>query len=145
LRDSGDIYPTQEGCNPREQATLQVSDIGSGGRQDVPPAGQGTVIELTPSHLAFGKERVGYTSEPPIVTPTNTASQPLSNIGISFEGQDATEFTENDNCKNGVPGGGQCKIRVRFAPISKGSKKANLQVSCGSDSARPVPLRGSGT
>ena len=137
--------PKQDGRDNPEQATLQVSENGPTGGQDVPLSGQGTVIKLTPSRLDFGKVRVGHSSKPQMVTLINTGGYTLNSIKVSFGGKDAADFSENDNCANGVPAGGQCNIRVRFAPTSKGSKAADLLVNSDYDSARPASLRGSGT
>ena len=75
---------------------------------------------------------------------TNSSGQRLTHIDIQLSGDNASEFSQTNNCGKKLDDGDSCTISVTFAPTSAGPKSATMRVhtSAGEES---VILTGTGT
>ena len=86
-------------------------------------------ITLAPTTLDFGSQPVGVTSSAKSVTVSNTGSVSLAISQISTS---TWQFAEQSTCPfspSTLPAGTSCNISVTFAPSSRGSVSASLQIS----------------
>lgn len=104
-----------------------------------------TPAVLTPTGINFGNQGVGSRSAPQIVVLANANSSTLPIKGITISGADHTSFNQTNNCGTTLPAGGNCKIKVTFAPKQEGQRNASLDVSYqGFGSLVSAALAGSG-
>jgi hypothetical protein len=76
--------------------------------------------------LNFGNQQVNTPSSLQVtITNSGNVLVPVSSIKIM---QANNDFTEADNCSNGIAAGGNCKITVTFKPSQKGRINASLIV-----------------
>jgi hypothetical protein len=126
--------------------TLSVADDAKGNPQTVSLSGTGTVVQLSPSGINFGDQKVGTKSAAVPVRLTNVGTTKLDISQIAITGADAGDFAEANNCGTSVPPGGSCTIKVTFKPTAKGQRSASLAVSDdGGGSPQMVALSGTGT
>ena len=113
-----------------KSASLVVSYEGEGGPQFVPLSGTGTAVKLSPEGLDFGDQKVGTESRPMTISLTNLGATTLSISSIQLVGADTQDFVQGEtyNCRNSLPAGHSCKIKIRFMPTAKGSRSASVQV-----------------
>jgi Abnormal spindle-like microcephaly-assoc'd, ASPM-SPD-2-Hydin len=134
--------------NPTDKGTrtgdVTINDDAADNPQVIALTGTGTVVQLTPSSLDFGNQRVGTISRPKTVILTNTGSTPLSVHGINITGTDFSDFAETSTCRSSVPAHTSCEIHVRFGPSDTGTRKASLKVLHDGGGEQPVRLRGTG-
>lgn len=129
-----------------ESGALAVFDDAKSSPQSVKLSGIGTVVELSPLGINFGNQAVGTKSSPAPVLLTNTGKTPLAIHQIFFGGKDLGDFSQANDCGTSVPAGGHCTINVTFAPQTKGSRSASLEISDnGGASPQKVALSGKGT
>jgi Abnormal spindle-like microcephaly-assoc'd, ASPM-SPD-2-Hydin/Beta-propeller repeat len=105
-----------------------------------------TGVILSPSTLNFGKQVVGVTSQPFIVTLANLTGSPLTVSKFSFVGANSADFAvANSNCAV-VAIGATCSIAVTFTPSITGTETATMSVM-DSDASSPqiIQLTGTGT
>ncbi|HEY2822860.1 MAG TPA: SBBP repeat-containing protein [Candidatus Acidoferrum sp.] len=108
--------------------------------------GLATGVVLSPSTLNFGKQVVGVTSQPFIVTLANLTGSALTVSKFSFIGANGADFEEaNSNC-GVVAIGATCSIAVTFTPSITGTETATMSVM-DSDPSTPqtIQLIGTGT
>jgi len=113
-------------------------------------SGLSTAMQLSPSELNFGDQKVGTTSVPQQVTVTNFSGSAiaLKEIGIGAIGQKTgfKDFHETNTCGTQIAAGSSCTISVIFAPISRGGLGATVFVDVvGGANPAPVVLFGTGT
>lgn len=97
---------------------------------------------LSPTSLAFGNQAVGSTSQPQIVTLSNTGSAALSITSIAAAG----DFAETNNCGNSLAASGNCAINVTFKPTASGTRTGNLNtIDNAMGSPQMVSLTGIGS
>jgi hypothetical protein len=138
-----DFNPTAKGP---ASGKLSVTDDAQGSPQTVALSGIGTVVQLSPSGINFGDQKVGTKSTAVPVQLTNVGTTTLSISQITITGADAGDFAETNNCGTSVPAGGSCTIKIAFKPTAKGQRSANLAVSDdGGGSPQMVALAGTGT
>jgi len=126
--------------------TLTITDNATDSPQTVSLTGVGTVVELSPAVLNFGPKEVGTTTQPRIVTVTNTGSTTLSISGIGIGGRDFGDFSEVSACGSSLPAGASCTIKVRFSPKAQGQRQASLDITDnGGGGSQEVRLGGTGT
>ena len=150
----GSSLPAGESCtiritfNPTDKGIrtgdVTITDDAGDSPQVISLAGTGTVVQLTPSSLSFGRQRVGTISRPKTVILTNTGSTPLSIHGIAITGTDFGDFVETTTCGSSVPAHTSCEIDVRFAPSDTGTRTASMKVQHDGGGEQPVRLRGTG-
>ena len=125
--------------------TVTITDDAANSPQIVALTGTGTVVELSPTSVNFGDQKVGTVSHPQSVTLTNTGSTPLSIRGIGIVGSNFSDFVETTTCGSSVPANSSCSIDVRFAPTATGPRTASVKVRHDGGGAEPVDLTGTGT
>jgi hypothetical protein len=126
-------------------AALVILDNTSKGSNTINLSGYGTTaVSLSPKSLHFGQIPVGQKSAPMAVTLTNLGVT-LTINSISIGGQNASSFTETNNCGNSVAMNSSCTISVTFGPTSGGNKLAKIEIA-DSDPTSPqtVSLAGTG-
>jgi hypothetical protein len=125
---------------------LSVTDDAIGSPQKVALSGTGTVVQLSPSGINFGDQKVGTKSPVVPVTLTNVGTTTLAISKIAITGVDANDFLQTNNCGKSVLAGSSCTIKVRFKPTAKGQRSASLAISDnGGGSPQKVALTGNGT
>jgi hypothetical protein len=125
---------------------LSVTDNAKGSPQTVALSGTGTVVQLSPSAINFGDQRVGTKSAAVPVQLTNVGTTTLSITGIAINGTDAQDFSETNNCGSSLKAGASCTIKVTFKPTAKGQRSASVAISDdGGGSPQMVGLVGTGT
>jgi len=93
-------------------------------------------ISVTPKSVNLGSVSVGITSAPKTVTVKNTGISDLTVNAIAFEGANASEFSETNNCTT-VSDKNSCTISVTLTPTSAGTKTATMNISS-NDPNKPV-------
>ncbi|MGA8762970.1 MAG: choice-of-anchor D domain-containing protein [Candidatus Sulfotelmatobacter sp.] len=109
---------------------VTISDSASSKPQVVEVLGQATALQLSPTALNFGDQKVGTTSTPQqiVVTNRSSISITLTSWGIGIDG---SEFSETDNCKSRLAAGATCTMMVTFAPQKTGSGSGTVYVDVG--------------
>jgi phospholipase C len=112
---------------------LTITDSDPSSPQTVNLTGTGTYVDLPIFNpgLVFSQITLGSSSQQR-VTLTNTASSPLTISQIQTIG----DYSETDNCGNGLGAGASCQITVNFVPTASGVRVGNL-VIWDSDPASP--------
>src|SRR5262249_41563231 len=90
------------------------------------------VVSLTPATKDFTTADVNTTSAAQLFTLINNSASSTGTLSASLTGTDSGQFAlSNDVCSGGslAAAGGQCTIRVAFAPTSIGVKSAALTVT----------------
>jgi Ca2+-binding RTX toxin-like protein len=108
----------------------------------------GSAASVTPgTGLAFGNQRLNVTSSTLLATVTNTGTAPVTLMGASISGPEATLFSlpAPVGCTNVVLQVGlSCTVTVDFRPTSAGPKSATLSVTRTGGPAMTIPLTGNG-
>jgi hypothetical protein len=132
----------------QQTATLQIMDNAPGSPQ--PVSLKALVINprvsFSPVNLAFGTVKHGASSTLNVVL-SNPGTTSLSLTSIKVAGNNATAFTQTNNCGSSLAAGAKCTIAVKFAPSTTGSFSANLTVVDNAQSGagtQTVPLSGKG-
>ena len=129
-----------------ESAQIAITDNGGGSPQIVQLIGGGTFVNIQPTSLNFGNQKVGTTSGVMTIKLTNTETKPISINSIMITGTNSGDFAQTNNCPPSLFTGANCTISVTFTPTAKGSRKADV---CINDSAGSSPqlvsLSGTGT
>jgi hypothetical protein len=103
-------------------------------------------VLLNPEAMHFGRQRVGTTSAVRVVYVVNVGGAPLTVTTVAITGLDPGDFAESDRCTDaniGLTGG--CAIRVRFTPLTTGTRSATLVIVDNvPGSPQAVPLSGQG-
>jgi hypothetical protein len=138
-----DFHPKFKGLT---RGVLTITDNAPGSPQKVPLKGIGTYVQLVPAKLSFADQKVGTKSKPEKITLTNKGSVTVHITSLGITGADAGDFSETNNCGKSVASGKSCTITVRFAPLVKGLRSADVSVyDDGGGSPQLVPLSGTGT
>ncbi len=100
------------------------------------------VVSISPSSYNFGSQAVGTTSPPEAIDLTNTGGAALTISSITASG----DFSQTNNCGDGLGSGASCTINVTFTPSQTGARSGAITVS---DNASPatqtISLTGTGT
>jgi hypothetical protein len=93
--------------------------------------GVGPGLTVSPLVLDFGPVPIGETSDPQMVTISNTGMSTLTNFA---GGGVIPPFSAVQNCAGGVPPGESCQYTFRFAPTAKGrfATTSNSSTNAGS-------------
>lgn len=115
-----------------KSARLALFGEGDGGTM-VMLSGEGIapLATLSPSAMDFGRQAVGTRSSGRYLTVANDGSAPLELDGVTIVGADLDQFRlASDACTGAVlDPGGECLLRVRFAPDSAGAMAAALRIT----------------
>lgn len=101
--------------------------------------GGSPIVSFSASSLAFGNEEEGSTSEPLLITLTNTGTAPLTitNIAVS------ANFAETTTCGATLAAGANCAINVTLAPNTTGSLTGTVTITDNAaGSPQTVSLKG---
>jgi len=126
------------------QATLDIADNASGSPQMVPLTGTGAfpTVSVAPTSLTFPSQPVGTSSEPQVVTLTNTSAVAVTISQISYSG----DFSESNSCIPALPVAGTCQISITFSPTLGGKRSGGLSIADNATgSPQTVTLTGAGT
>jgi hypothetical protein len=128
------------------KGTLSIADNAPGSPQTAPLKGTGTVVQFVPAQLSFGNQKVGTKSKSKKITLTNKGTGTLRISSLGITGADAGDFSETNTCGKSVAAGANCSIMVRFKPLVKGARAADVSVyDNGGGGPQLVPLSGTGT
>jgi len=143
--------PTSEGAksanlsipsNDPDENPLNIPLTGTGVTTSFPD------ISVSPPSYDFGNIGIDNSSDPLVVTISNTGSGNLVLGTLSLTGTDATEFSiDIDDCSGQtIAPTGSCTAEVSFLPSSEGAKSANLSIPSNDPDENPVnvPLTGRG-
>src|SRR5271170_1602055 len=109
------------------------------------PTQSGSTASLSPTSVGFGILALGSTSQPKVVTLTNTGSATIGITSISIIGKNGSEFAvRSTTCGSSLGPGAACTISITFKPSAEGSQSATLQVVDGSGT-QTASLTGTGT
>ncbi len=138
------FQPTQNGSLT---GTVTITDNAPDTPQTVSLTGTGTYVELVPTSLTFGNQKVGTSSPPQTVTLTNTDTIALAIKSVSIVGTNSTDFSQTSNCGSNVVRGASCTFTVIFTPTATGVRGASLSITDyqGGTATQTVPLTGTGT
>jgi hypothetical protein len=153
----GSSVPAGSGCNVSVQyaptktgaqaGLITLIDGASSRPQFVELSGSATAVELSPTALAFGDQKVGTRSAPRTVTATNTSTAAVTFTEVVVGGKNKVEFSASGNCAGQtIEPGHSCKMSVTFDPTQTGAASAALyfDLPTGAISPTPVTLAGSG-
>ncbi len=128
--------------NPATGA-ITITDNSLGSPHVIQLTGQGAApaVGLNPASLSFPNTVVGHSSQPEVVTLTDTGHENLSISRISISG----DFSETNDCGTGLGPGQKCSISVTFTPTGLGNRMGMVTISdSASNSPQTVPLSGTG-
>jgi hypothetical protein len=125
---------------------VTITDSASNSPQTITLTGLGQLpVALNPLSLAFGTVKVGTTSAAKAVTVTNNLKTTLTINTIGFNGPDAGDYAQTNNCGGSLAAGAKCTINVTFTPKAIGSRPANLLITdSATTSPQKVKLSGTG-
>jgi hypothetical protein len=135
---------TPTGIN-KSVGTVTISDNAPGSPQTISLTGMGTEVQLVPTTLSFGTQKVGTSSPAQTVTLTNVGKASLSITQFRIGGANAADFAQTNTCGSSVSAGGSCSISVTFTPKATGSRIGAVGVvDNGGGSPQVVGLSGTG-
>jgi len=115
-------------------ARLAFFGDGEGGTMvQIEGNGVAAAVTLVPGAFDFGGLVVGERAAAHAFTVRNDGAQPLGLGSVALVGVDLDQFAlAGDECSQTVlAAGGECTVRVRFAPSEEGAKTAKLRVGSG--------------
>ena len=103
------------------------------------------VASASPAALGFGNQNVGSTSIAKNTVLTNSGNGVFTIGGIGFQGANAADFSQSNNCGSSLVPGANCTISASFRPSAPGGRSAAMSIS-GNATGSPaiVALTGSG-
>jgi hypothetical protein len=105
-----------------------------------------TNLSVSAASLSFGAHKVGTTSSKQTVTLADIGSRGIPISGITIQGADQGDFSQQNNCGHGLQPGKNCQVNVVFKPTATGARSASLTITySGLDSPQTVALSGTGT
>jgi hypothetical protein len=135
-------------------ATLTISDNASGSPRSIALHGMPTAavpgVTLAPASLVFENQAINTTSAAHLIRLTNSGSDTLNlTSSIAIAGADANEFKlvrSANACPESssqLPPRTSCEMSVVFAPLTPGSKSAQIQITDdAAGSPHVIPLSG---
>ncbi len=100
---------------------------------------------VSPTSLRFGNVTVGATSGVLSTTLSNRGAVPYAILSIGFTGTSAKHFVQTNDCPATLAVGATCRVDVRFAPTTAGSKSVQLKIATSAKStALSVTVSGTG-
>ena len=152
--------PTVYGSGGRDATSVALADVNADGFQDILVLNSsgstssgigslgilsGTVMQVSPVKLVFGKVVVGTKSAPKRVTITNLGIVGVSINSITLSGSNPSDFSLISRCGKTLAPGSSCFVSVSFAPTVTGQRTAAVSVSdSGGGSPQTVALSGTG-
>jgi hypothetical protein len=124
--------------------TLALNDNAPGSPQLVTLSGAGTFLKLSPTQINFGAVRVGKSSNPTMITLTNTGQSSMQVGSVTITGTNIGDFSQSNGCTTPLKKNGSCSVSVTFSPKTTGARSANVTIVDGSGVSQNVPLSGTG-
>ena len=90
---------------------------------------QPPIASLSPSSVPFGIQVVNTTSNPSVVTLTNSGNGILLINSITIAGTNATDFAKTTTCGSSLAVGANCTISLTFRPGATGSRTGTLSIT----------------
>jgi trimeric autotransporter adhesin len=115
---------------------------------------QSSGLIISPSQLTFPAVEIGVVSAPQTLTVANTGAKPISLVGLSISGLNASDFSTSAVCSPypalgtlnaSLAPGATCTVQILFGPTATGSRSAYLTLSSNAgNSPQQVALIGTG-
>ena len=141
----------EPGSEGAKSATLSLGHTGTNSPVVVALQGNATSstqpgeLSVSPASVDFGSQVVGTTSDPTILTLTNSGETALNVTNVTLGGGDASSFGHNFSGTVALNPGQSTTVETTFSPDSEGSKEATLFVEHnGSNNPFVVSLQGTG-
>lgn len=134
--------PHDYGFQGNEHGNLVITDTAPGTPHTLRLSGTGTALSISSHIVAFGNQQVGTTSNPQVISITNTWTNT-----INFSGLDAVgDYSQTNTCGSTITPGSKCAVTLTFTPTVIGADNGILNVNS-NDGASPVQiiLTGTGT
>jgi hypothetical protein len=102
-------------------------------------------LNLSSAALEFQSTVIGFNSPIQSLTLTNTGQSSIVLTGISIVGENATDFSQTNNCPTSLDPSTECTVQFVFSPGLAGSRAAFLNITSSvSGSPQFVSLNGAG-
>jgi hypothetical protein len=125
---------------------VTMNDSASSKPQVVELLGSATAMQLSPTTLNFGDQKVGTTSQPKQITVTNKSTVTITVTSTGIGGADNNDFSESDTCGGQISAGASCTMTITFKPLKIGARNGTAFIDVGQGANPPfVPLSGTGT
>jgi hypothetical protein len=128
-----------------QTGTVTLTDNAANSPQTVPITGNGAeaAVDISPSQLTFGSQKVGTTSPPQTITLENFGNATLNITGTMVTGPFLISAT---TCGSTLAPGFTCTISIEFKPTQTGAANGDLVLNDNAgDSPQFVALSGTGT
>jgi len=125
---------------------ITIHDSASSKPQVIDLSGFCTPLELSPTGMSFGSQKLGTTSPPRTLTVTNEGRAAVTFGLITISGGDGEDFSmTHRTCGAQLAAGATCSVEIAFSPKKKGSRYsyAYTEVEGGANPPR-VKLTGTG-
>ncbi|MFZ1972984.1 MAG: choice-of-anchor D domain-containing protein, partial [Candidatus Acidiferrales bacterium] len=106
-----------------------------------------SAVTFSLTTVAFGNQAINSTSNPLIVTVTNSGDAPLAIADVGVTSESGAFALSGNTCGDTVAVGAQCTLSITFSPTSFGALTGTLTLTDNapvSDSAQMVALTGTG-
>jgi hypothetical protein len=130
------------------RGTITLNDSASSKPQFVLLSGTATAVQMSPSILDFGNQKVGTKSPPQVVTITNMSQTTVNFNVFNIVGNDRGDFSiDGQTCGAQIGPGASCTGTVTFRPKQTGSRTARINVDllASPDPPTRILLTGTGT
>ncbi len=135
--------PTISGTN---NATLNVVYNAKTTPRTVTLTGVGTALDVSPTTLNFGDQKLGTTSAARIITLANRGTTAITLGAQTMGGAYPANFTRTTTCGSTLAPNATCTISIAFAPRTTGIKTASVSIaSNAAGGSRMVVFSGNGT
>ena len=101
-------------------------------------------LAFSPTSLSFLQTAPTTTSEPEMLTVTNTSTAPVSVTSYNFSGPNASDFfIQSKTCLPSLAAGASCTLSVAFQPSASGNESATLiATDNAAGSPQSIPVAG---
>ncbi len=111
------------------QLVAQLDVTSNGAPVSIPIRAGPPALTVAPQSLDFGKEQVGISSSPKIVSLTNNGNCPLQVTGVMFGEPNAADFAISGAVAvTANPNGGVAQLQVLFTPTGAGARASKLGI-----------------
>jgi hypothetical protein len=127
---------------------IMINDSASSQPQYIYLRGTATAVQVSPTALNFGSQKVGNSSPPQVITVTNVSDTAVNFGAFSIVGPDLKDFSiDSQTCGTQIAPGASCTATVTFRPKKTRNKTAAVFVNILNrpDPLFEVALTGTGT
>jgi Abnormal spindle-like microcephaly-assoc'd, ASPM-SPD-2-Hydin/Beta-propeller repeat len=82
-----------------------------------------------PQSVSFPTQPVGTSSNPQIITFTNSSTTAVTITGVALTGTNISDFHPTSTCGNSLTAGASCTISMIFKPTASGSRTAAVTIT----------------